>query len=202
MSRVVMSMKVSGGPVFVNEISRPTIAVLALSALQMFSNRAGADVAGAGSGGFEVREQVHVAAPAAAVYAALIAPNRWWDPKHTYSGDSARLSLDARAGGCWCETLPDGGSVQHMTVVFVAPGKALRLHGTLGPLQAMGATGSMTVSIVPAGTGADLSLVYAVGGYSKDGFETLSKAVDSVLSSQAARLQKLVETGSAGPSAP
>jgi uncharacterized protein YndB with AHSA1/START domain len=168
----------------------------------MFPNRTGADVAGAGSSGFEVREQVHIAAPAAAVYAALIAPNRWWDPKHTYSGDSARLSLDARAGGCWCEALPDGGSVQHMTVVFVAPGKALRLHGALGPLQAMGAAGSMTVSIVPAGTGSDLSLIYAVGGYSKDGFETLSKAVDSVLSSQVARLQRLVETGSAGTSAP
>jgi hypothetical protein len=183
-------------------ISRLILTLLALGALQILSNRAAAEVISAGSSGFEVRERVHVAAPAAALYAALIAPNRWWEPKHTFSGDAARLSLDAKAGGCWCESLPDGGSAQHMTVVYVSPGKALTLHGALGPLQAMGVAGSLTFSIVPAGPGADLTVDYAAGGYTKDGFDALSKAVDSVLGVQVARLQKLAETGSAVASTP
>jgi uncharacterized protein YndB with AHSA1/START domain len=183
-------------------MNRPILTLLALCGLQILSNRAAAEVVSAGSNGFEVRERVHVAAPPAALYAALIAPNRWWDPKHTFSGDAARLTLEARAGGCWCESLPDGGSAQHMTVIYVSPGKALRLKGALGPLQAMGVTGSLTFSIVPAGPGADLTLSYAIGGYSKDGFDALSKAVDSVLGGQVARLQRLAEKGSAVASAP
>jgi hypothetical protein len=89
-----------------------------------------------------------------------------------------------------------------MTVVYAAAGKTLRLRGALGPLQAMAIDGSLTLAIVPAGTGSDLTLTYAVGGYSKDGFEPLSKAVDSVLGSQIARLKRLVETGSPGVPTP
>jgi uncharacterized protein YndB with AHSA1/START domain len=162
---------------------------------QLLPNDVAAEVTSVGSSGFEVREQVHVAAPAAAVYAALLEPKRWWDSKHTYSGTASRITLDARAGGCWCETLPDGGSVQHLTVVYVAPGKTIRFRGALGPLQAMGLDGAMTVSVKSADTGTDLTLTYAVGGYAKDGFEDLSKGVDSVLAQQVERLQKLVETG-------
>ena len=44
---------------------------------------------------------------------------RWWNPEHSYSGVAANFSIDARAGGCFCERLKDG-SVAHMTVVFVA----------------------------------------------------------------------------------
>jgi hypothetical protein len=181
---------------------RPVGSMLAIGVLPLWSNPAAAEVTSVGSSGFELREQAHVAATAAAVYAALVTPKRWWDPKHTYSGDAERLTLDAKAGGCWCETLPDGGSVQHLTVVYVAPGKAIRLRGALGPLQAMGLAGSMTVSVKSAAGGSDITLTYAVGGYAKDGFEELSKAVDSVLGQQVARLRKLVETGTAESTAP
>lgn len=150
-----------------------------------------------GAAGFEVREQAHVAAAPDAVYAALLAPKRWWDAKHTYSGDARNLTLDAKAGGCWCETLPGGGSVEHLSIVYLAPNKSIRFRGALGPLQAMGVAGSMTIKLTAATGGTDLTLTYAVGGYSKDGFDDLSKAVDSVLGSQVGRLRKLVETGSA-----
>ncbi|HEX7915316.1 MAG TPA: hypothetical protein VF497_06160, partial [Rudaea sp.] len=69
-------------------------------------------------------------------YAAITGVARWWDSNHTYSGNASNLSLDARAGGCWCEQLADGGSVQHMTVLTAMPGRMLRLSGGLGPLQA------------------------------------------------------------------
>jgi len=164
---------------------------------QLLASGAAAEVASVASGGFEVREQVHLSAPPATVFAALLAPSRWWDSQHTYSGSAANLTLDAKAGGCWCEKLPGGGSVLHMTVVNVAPGKTLRLRGALGPLQSMGLEGAMTISVESAGTGTNLTLVYAVGGYAKDGFESLSQGVDEVLAEQVARLQKLVDTGAA-----
>jgi uncharacterized protein YndB with AHSA1/START domain len=172
--------------------------IFALGMAHLPSNEAAAEVTSVASSGFEVREQVHVAAAPAAVYAALITPSRWWDSEHTYSGKAANLTLDAKAGGCWCEVWADGGSAVHMMVVYVAPGKTLRLRGALGPLQAMGTDGAMTLNVQSAGKGTDLTVTYAVGGYSKDGFETLSKAVDHVLGEQVARLQKLAETGSAG----
>lgn len=151
--------------------------------------------------GFTVTETAAVAAAPDQVYGALIAPARWWSSEHTYSHDAANLTLDARAGGCWCETLPGGGSVQHMVVVNAIPGKLLRLRGALGPLQGMAVDGAMTYSMRPAGTRTQLILTYTVGGYAKQGFGELAKAVDSVLGEQTARLARLIETGSAAESA-
>lgn len=173
---------------------KAAVLMLAAGAAQLISNESPAEVVSVGAGGFEVREQAHVAAAPAAVYAALLTPGRWWDPEHTYSGDASRLTLDAKAGGCWCEALSDGGSALHLTVVYVAPGKTLRLRGALGPLQSMGVDGSLTISVATAGSGTDLKFTYAVGGYDKDGFDELSKAVDFVLGHQVARLQKFIET--------
>lgn len=86
--------------------------------------------------------------------------------------------------------------------MYLQPGKALRFRGALGPLQAMGVAGSMTVTLAPASGGTDLTLTYAVGGYARNSFEDLAKAVDSVLGSQVARLKKLIETGSAENATP
>src|SRR5918911_314155 len=91
--------------------------------------------------GFLVRYELNIAAPTAKVYDSLINVGSWWSEKHTYSGDSRNLSIDARAGGCFCEKLPNGGSVQHMEVVQARPGKLLRLYGGLGPLQGLAAAG-------------------------------------------------------------
>jgi hypothetical protein len=93
-------------------------------------------------------------------YAALLQPARWWSSEHTFSGSAAKLTLDARAGGCWCETLTDGGSVEHMRVVYVAPGRVLRLRGALGPLQGLGVEGAMTLSVKAGASGADITLSY------------------------------------------
>jgi hypothetical protein len=153
------------------------------------------EVTGVSTNGFEVHEQVHVNAGTAAVWSAIIEPKRWWNSAHSYSGHAANFTLEATAGGCWCERLEDGGSVQHLTVVYVSPGKAIRLRGGLGPLQSMAVDGVLTIKVNGASAGTDLMLDYAVGGYSKDGFENLSKAVDSVLGDQVARVKRLLETG-------
>jgi uncharacterized protein YndB with AHSA1/START domain len=178
-----------------HRIGPPVAALLLAAGIGQISHEAAAEVTAVGPGGFEVRELMHVAAPPAAVYAALITPARWWDSQHSYSGKAANLTLDAKAGGCWCERLTDGGSALHLTVVYAAPGKGLRLRGALGPLQAMGVEGAMSFSLKAGNDGTDLTVTYAVGGYAKDGFDNLSRAVDGVLGEQVARLHRLIETG-------
>lgn len=153
-----------------------------------------AEVVKATPQGFESKHVVAIAAPPIRVWAVLIAPSRWWSKDHTYSGDAANLSLSARAGGCWCETLKDGGSVEHMRIAFVQPGKALRAIGGLGPLQAEGVQGAMTFTLVPDEAGATkLTVSYVVGGYLRAGVETTAMPVDVVLGQQIARLKAAAE---------
>jgi hypothetical protein len=166
-------------------------AVFALAS--MAGERAAAEVVTVAANGFEVRETAHTAAPSDKVYAALLLPAHWWSSDHTFSGSAANLVLDAHAGGCWCETLPDGGSVEHLRVVYVSPGKILRLRGALGPFQGLAVDGVMTLSVKSVADGTDISLTYAIGGYAKDGFDGLSKAADGVLGEQVERLKKLVD---------
>ena len=165
----------------------------ALAAL-LIGGFASAEVSSVSANGFEVKETVHVAAASDKAFAALLQPSRWWSSEHTFSGNAANLTLDARAGGCWCESLPEGGSVEHLHVVFVSPGKVLRLRGALGPFQSLAVEGVMTFSVKPGANGSDISFSYAVGGYSKDGFDNLSKAADQVLGLQIERLRKLIDS--------
>ena len=171
---------------------------LSTVASAFIASPAPAGVIDASSNGFTIQILQHIDAPPAKVYAALISPAKWWSSDHTFSGSAANLHLDARAGGCWCETLAGGGSVSHLTVVYVDPGKALRLRGALGPFQAFGVDGAMTWALKPGHGGTDLSLTYALGGYSKEGFDKLSKGADGVLTEQVSRLKRLAEEGAAG----
>jgi uncharacterized protein YndB with AHSA1/START domain len=146
--------------------------------------------------GFTVSVTADIAASPDRVYETVLTPQHWWSSEHTYSHDAANLTLDARAGGCWCEALPGGASVQHMVIVNAIPGKLLRLRGALGPLQSMAVDGAMTFSLHSVGNNTQLTLTYTVGGYSRQGFGELAKAVDSVLGEQTDRLKRFVETGS------
>jgi uncharacterized protein YndB with AHSA1/START domain len=154
-----------------------------------------ADVVAAEAAGFQVKNTLTIAAPPAKVYAALVKPAQWWDAEHTWSGKAANLSLSAKAGGCFCEKLEHGGSVQHMTVIYAAPGQELRLSGALGPLQTEAATAVLTVSLNAKDEGTELVQVYTVGGYTKGGWSAWAPDVDAVLSEQFGRLKAYVETG-------
>jgi uncharacterized protein YndB with AHSA1/START domain len=156
-----------------------------------------AAVDGVGDNGFAVSETVHVAAPPAKVYDAFVMPSKWWSSVHSYSHDAANFSLDPHAGGCWCETLPGGGSAEHMRVVMAMPGKAIRLLGALGPFQEWGVSAALTVTFKPAADGGtDLVASYNMGGYSKSGFKDGAAAADRVLGENFTRLKSFVETGS------
>jgi len=146
--------------------------------------------------GFEVVESYAVTVPPSRLYQAIVEPARWWNLEHTFSGSAANLSLDPHAGGCFCEAIKDGGSVQHLTVVYAAPGKALRLRGALGPLQAEGVDGSLTFALKPGKDGTQLDVSYIVGGYLRKGPEWWAPIVDQVLDEQVQRLKLYAETGS------
>jgi uncharacterized protein YndB with AHSA1/START domain len=146
--------------------------------------------------GFQIEQTVHIAAPPDVVYAALIVPAKWWSSNHTFSGSASNLRLEARGGGCFCESWPDG-SVQHAVVVDAEPGKALRLRGPLGPFQGHGVDSALTFTLKASGDGTDLLLDNSVGGYMKGGFGKWPSLADVMLAEQMFRLKQFIETGSA-----
>lgn len=174
--------------------------LLIVSVLGVFALAdAHAEIVKAEAAGFTLRLEVPVMAEPLEVYTALI--NRvsdWWHPAHTFSSDSSNLYIEAKAMGCFCERLPDGGSVRHMEVVFAAPGRLLRMQGGLGPLQSLAVAGSLSWHLHAEETGTRVELRYSVTGYLPDGMDAWAKPVESVLAEQLDRLKNLIETGQAG----
>jgi uncharacterized protein YndB with AHSA1/START domain len=155
-----------------------------------------AEVIESADGGFLVRNEAVVMAPAERVFNTLTERiGMWWESSHTFSGDARNLSIEPRAGGCFCERLSNGGSVRHLSVIYVDPGKELRLEGALGPLQQAPVTGVMIWRLTESGSGTRVALSYAVGGYRPGGVRPLAMPVDGVLHDQLARLKRFVETG-------
>ena len=154
-----------------------------------------AEVSSRSTSGFIVNVTLNVAAPPATVYASLTRHlSEWWDPAHTYSGDSKNMSIIAEPGGCFCEALVNGGGVQHATVINVAPGQLLRMSGALGPLQAGAVTGTLSWQFEKSGSAdSKLVLTYVVGGYAAGGLDTVADAVDMVLTRQAELLKRHAE---------
>lgn len=152
-----------------------------------------AEVAVSGPGGFAVNESFQTNAAPAKVWSVLVTPSRWWDSEHTWSGSASNLTLEAKAGGCWCESLPDGGSAQHMTVDIIVPGKSLRMRGALGPLGSLAVTGVMAIAIAPDGAGSSVTLSYQVGGYIPVDIQNVAPSVDAVLAAQMTRLKAAAE---------
>jgi uncharacterized protein YndB with AHSA1/START domain len=152
--------------------------------------------------GFELSQAITIDVPIARAWAALKLPQRWWDKNHTYSDDSANLYLDAQATGCFCEKLPDSkGSVEHARILYVAPGRMIRMVGSLGPLQAEAVTGTLTFKLDREGDDKTrLTMSYVVGGYVRAGADTLASKVDEVLALQLVNLKTFAET--AGPLVP
>ncbi len=141
--------------------------------------------------GFVVENKAVASAAPDAVWAALVTPARYWNPDHSYSGKAENFTLDAKAGGCFCEAVPNGGSVEHMRVVFVMPGSALRLVGGLGPLQSEGVAATLTWALKPVPTGTEITQTYVVGGHMRFDVPATAPLVGQVLNEQLTRLAAL-----------
>jgi hypothetical protein len=157
---------------------------------------AAAKVQQANERGFVVQFTVSVPAAPDKVWDELINPGDWWDSDHSFSGDAANFTLDARPGGCFCETLPGAtagapprGGVEHMRVVYVEKPRAIRLRGALGPLQADAVIGTLTFQLKPGeDSGTRIVAEYVVGGFMRAPVDAVSVSVDKVLGQQIERL--------------
>jgi len=170
---------------------------LAMSIAVSFPVRA--EVKEARENGFVIEAAVMADASPAAVYRQLVRVAGWWDPKHTWSGSARNLKLDAKAGGCFCEKLADGGSVQHARVIFAQPGKLLRLDGALGPLQDMAVSGVLSFNLAPDGPGTRITMTYRVAGVLSMDSSKLAPLVDQVMGIQLGRLRSFASGAPAGP---
>lgn len=161
-----------------------------LLAVGLIAAPAAAEVAVSDTG-FATSNAATVAAPPEEVWTALVAPARWWNPAHSYSGEAVNFSLDPRPGGCFCETVGERGGVEHMRVVLAMPARTLRLAGALGPLQGEGVAGAMTWELEPVEGGTRIVQSYVVGGHMRFETATIAPLVDGVVGEQLERLAAL-----------
>jgi len=145
---------------------------------------ASAAVVQSGPNGFVVRHTVNLVIPPEQAYAAIGELPRWWDKDHTYSGDSANLSMSLKAGGCFCERLEKGGGIEHMHVTLVQPGERVVMTGALGPLLYEGVSGVMDLKIEKIAGGAKVTMDYRAAGFANGNAATLAPIVDKVLGEQ------------------
>lgn len=170
-------------------------AVVAAIAAWLVPQAAMAEVVETRADGFITRDTVAIAATPREVWLALIKPGDWWNDAHSWSGDASNMSLTPQAGGCFCERIPGSGdipmdgSAKHGEVVQAVPDNALRLRGELGPLQAIPATGVLTISLKAVDGGTIVGWEYNVGSVSNFDIKQISAAVDGVMSQQAVGLR-------------
>jgi uncharacterized protein YndB with AHSA1/START domain len=161
---------------------RPCLALVLACAASTSEVRAA--VVDAAPSGFTVENSETVPVSVDVAWQALVDDvGRWWPADHTWWGDAAKLSIDARAGGCFCEI--DGArQAWHMSVRFVDPGKLLRMTGGLGPLQGLGLHGALEWRLESVDDGTRITLHYRVGGYSPDDLSKFAPVVDRVQAQQ------------------
>lgn len=175
------------------------VAALGAAGLLAAAPAARAEVAAAGPSIFLIQAEADVAAPPSQVWRALTRIGQWWGDEHTYSGDSSRMTLDLRAGGCWCERWGGGQSVEHARVLLVMERddvRTLRVAGGLGPLQELGAVGILTFTVAPHANGAKITMTYRVTGDAGLNLSDMAPLVDMVLMEQFGRLSRYSASGS------
>ena len=134
--------------------------------------------------GFELTIERTVAATQEKAYRQFLNVGQWWNQDHTWFGHSKGLTIDPKAGGCFCEI--DGKKqAMHMIVSYVDPNQELRMIGGLGPLQMLGVHGGMSWQFSEVDKGkTKITLNYKVIGRMKEGLDKLAPVVDSVLNVQ------------------
>ena len=148
---------------------------------------ASAEVISAGPSGFEVQEVVNLVVPQPGAYAAFGQVGQWWNKAHSYSGDSARMTLQLRPGGCFCESLEGGGGIEHMRVTYLKPGEQIVLTGSLGPLLYQATAGVMDVKFERIAGGTRVTMNYRAAGFAKGDGDKMAPLVDQVLAEQMKR---------------
>ncbi len=155
----------------------------------LLGSPAAAEVLSASEHGFEVQQVVNLVITQPKAFEAFGKVGQWWSKDHTYSGDAARMSLQVRPGGCFCETIDGGGGIEHMRVTYVQPGERVVLTGSLGPLLYEATAGIMDVKVERIAGGSRVTLNYRVAGFAKGGAGKMAPLVDQVLGEQIKRFR-------------
>jgi len=152
-----------------------------------------AEVKDATGSGFTIENAIQVPVEPGKAWKALVEDvDRWWPADHTWWGAESVLSIEPRAGGCFCERHGERQAL-HMLVTFVDPGKLLRMTGGLGPLQGMGLSGALEFRLAPAAGGATtVVMYYRAGGYTPDDLSKFAPVVDRVQALQLGGLAALL----------
>lgn len=181
-------------------MNRLKLALLVGLAALATSEPAAAEVKDATASGFTVENAIEVPVEPAKAWKALVDEvDRWWPADHTWWGAESVLTIEPRAGGCFCERHGERQAL-HMLVTFVDPGKLLRMTGGLGPLQGMGLTGALEFRLAPAAGGATtIVMYYRAGGYTPDDLAKLAPVVDRVQALQLGGLATLLGGKPAAP---
>ena len=167
----------------------------ALAACLLAGAAAHAEVTDASASGFTITYALVVDSDPQKVYQAFTQLPKWWNGAHTWSGQASNLSLDAQAGGCWCERWGDGASAVHGRVLMAIPGSALRFQAGLGPLQEIPNAGVLTFGTARRDGATRLRVTYRVAGAPEANLDKLAPAVDGVIGEQVKRLKAYIETG-------
>ncbi len=179
------------------------LSLLAGLLTSLFTTPLRAEPSAVSASGFLSSFREEIKATPEAAWAAIVALPQWWNPRHSHSGRAGAMSLDAQAGGCWCERWTDAAgrthSAMHGQVVMLQSGRVIRLFAALGPLQDLAVNGVLNV-VVGAGAGADadkifLRISYRVAGDASLALDKLAAPVDAVIGEQFKRLKLLIETG-------
>src|SRR5438128_1593259 len=141
------------------------IRAVMLTVALCFASAAQAKVLDSSAQGFTVDNTATVAVDVKTSWDALVDHvDDWWPKDHSWFGKDGKFSIDARAGGCFCEKAGDRSAL-HMTIGYVDPGHVLRMLGGLGPLAGLGLSGTMDWTLVPIAGGTKITLHYVAGGY-------------------------------------
>ncbi len=158
-----------------------------------------AEVTDAAAGGFRTVNEVTISSGREHAWkAAIEGIGGWWSAEHTVSGDASRLSITPVRQGCFCEDFGSDTGVVHLTVTMVNPAVIIRFTGGLGPLGLMGVNGNMTWEFEDAVGGTKVRITYAVGGYRKEGLDSIAGSVDGVIAEALARLKSYAQGRDAG----
>jgi uncharacterized protein YndB with AHSA1/START domain len=149
---------------------------------------------------FSVQSEMIVSAPPERAYALFVNEIDQWDDEHTVSGDAGNFWLQPNPGGCLCETLANGGGVEHAEVIYVVPNEIIRMRASLGPLQEYAVFGAWTWMFAPADAGQTrVTMQYHVTGTFPGGLEAVAAPVDQVLSDQGRRFKEHVDFANKRP---
>ena len=160
-----------------------------LAGLLLISMPAGAEVVSANAHGFEVSNSASIVIPVTQAYAAFGRIGAWWGDNHTYSGKAINMRLALQPGGCFCESIPTGGGVEHMRVSVVMPNERIVMTGSLGPVLYEAASGVMDVKFERIAGGTKVTMNYRAAGFAKGDAEKMAPLVDSVLAEQLKRFR-------------